>query len=606
MKLNGTLDFSPATSAPAIVKGGLWFDGITNSYRGSTDGLTWGTLFLVGGSFVINALELIPQGSPPTPIRGKIYFDDTDDKFYGSNDGSTWVEFNLGSALGDPVDIIHGGTGAADSLTALSNLGAAASGSNSDITELTGLTTALDVVQGGTGASTLTDHGVLLGSGVGEITALGVAGDGQIPIGSTGADPVLANITPGAGVTITNGPGSVEISVSGGVVSLDSLNLMSAGILNPTGSTTQSVYNCAVADSDYLYITASSGGVNVLTRVDKLTGAKSYLTFGAATEISQMFFQGGDLWVSQKGSGTGAGLGGDPSRVTQINTTTFTVTATHEGTKGGSAGQASINALCGLFVDTSDIWVAGEADNSGNGGWTVDKFPRGSGATTRTTLASSGPKSTRATKILPDPDGLNLWVVANIVPSPAIDILKIRKSDNALLSTTSYSSSYSASNAVMVGTKIWMPVGWDALPNKGNISTGPIIFTTGMLVFDTVGLTFTLYPFNIGGITNTSFIRNVVTDGVYLYAVLSLADSASIPFGSYVIRFKISDQSYQVMWVPFHTPSPGSTDSGTYPLSATQGDKLVLDSDNGIILVANPNNTNSNFTWIKLPSNIWN
>ena len=74
----------------------------------------------------------------------------------------------------------------------------------------------LAVAQGGTGASTLTDHGILLGSGTGAITPLGAATDGQLPIGSTGADPVLATITAGSGISVTNGAGSITIAATGG------------------------------------------------------------------------------------------------------------------------------------------------------------------------------------------------------------------------------------------------------------------------------------------------------------------------------------------------------------------------------------------------------
>jgi hypothetical protein len=57
------------------------------------------------------------------------------------------------------------------------------------------LTTDLAVTHGGSGASTFTDHSILLGSGTAAFTALGAATNGQLPIGSTGADPVLASLT---------------------------------------------------------------------------------------------------------------------------------------------------------------------------------------------------------------------------------------------------------------------------------------------------------------------------------------------------------------------------------------------------------------------------
>lgn len=52
------------------------------------------------------------------------------------------------------IGIAYGGTGATTAADARSNLSAAKSGSNSDITELTGLTVALSISQGGTGATT--------------------------------------------------------------------------------------------------------------------------------------------------------------------------------------------------------------------------------------------------------------------------------------------------------------------------------------------------------------------------------------------------------------------------------------------------------------------
>jgi hypothetical protein len=76
------------------------------------------------------------------------------------------------------------------------------------------LTTDLTVPNGGTGASTFTDGGILLGSGTDAITALGVATNGQIPIGDGVTDPVLATITGTADeIDVTNGAGSITLSL---------------------------------------------------------------------------------------------------------------------------------------------------------------------------------------------------------------------------------------------------------------------------------------------------------------------------------------------------------------------------------------------------------
>ena len=69
----------------------------------------------------------------------------------------------------------------------------------------------IEVSYGGTGASSLTDAGVLVGSGTGAITALAAASDGQLIIGSTGSDPAVAALTAGAAISITNGAGTITI-----------------------------------------------------------------------------------------------------------------------------------------------------------------------------------------------------------------------------------------------------------------------------------------------------------------------------------------------------------------------------------------------------------
>ena len=63
------------------------------------------------------------------------------------------------------------------------------SGSSAELQDLT-LDTALIVASGGTGASTLTDGGVLLGNGTGVIQAMAVLTDGQMIVGDGTTDPV--------------------------------------------------------------------------------------------------------------------------------------------------------------------------------------------------------------------------------------------------------------------------------------------------------------------------------------------------------------------------------------------------------------------------------
>lgn len=77
-----------------------------------------------------------------------------------------------------------------------------------------GIVNPLIVAKGGIGTASLTDHGLLVGSGTAAVTALGVAANGKIPIGSAGADPVLAEITGTANqITSTPGAGSITLSL---------------------------------------------------------------------------------------------------------------------------------------------------------------------------------------------------------------------------------------------------------------------------------------------------------------------------------------------------------------------------------------------------------
>jgi len=75
------------------------------------------------------------------------------------------------------------------------------------------VTGTLPVGNGGTGATSLTDGGVLLGSGTGAITATAVLTNGQLLIGDNSGDPTVATLTGTSNqVTVTNGGGSITLS----------------------------------------------------------------------------------------------------------------------------------------------------------------------------------------------------------------------------------------------------------------------------------------------------------------------------------------------------------------------------------------------------------
>lgn len=78
------------------------------------------------------------------------------------------------------------------------------------------LTGQVHVANGGTGAATLTDHGILLGSGTNAVTVTNALANGELLIGVSGSDPVPAQLVEGAGIQITNAAGSITVASTGG------------------------------------------------------------------------------------------------------------------------------------------------------------------------------------------------------------------------------------------------------------------------------------------------------------------------------------------------------------------------------------------------------
>jgi hypothetical protein len=88
------------------------------------------------------------------------------------------------------------------------------SGFLSSVSLTTDVTGTLPVGNGGTGATTLTANSLILGNGTSALASLGAATNGQLVIGRTGLSPVLATLTAGTNVTITNGSGTISIAAT--------------------------------------------------------------------------------------------------------------------------------------------------------------------------------------------------------------------------------------------------------------------------------------------------------------------------------------------------------------------------------------------------------
>lgn len=237
-------------------------------------------------------------------------------------------------AVGTNGQLLVGSTGADPVFADLTSSGSTITVTGGAGTLNIDVTAPLTVANGGTGLTTITDHGILLGSGTGAITPLGAATNGQIPIGSTGADPVLAVPTNGTNITWTTGAGTLQadltatvaVSLGGtGATTLTDHGVLvgsGTGAITPlaVGTTGQLLVGSTGADpafassasADFTFTTASSGTTRILavTNTDTTGAADS----SAELHLQSQSASAGDPYVRfDVASGQDYALGVDNS-----------------------------------------------------------------------------------------------------------------------------------------------------------------------------------------------------------------------------------------------------------------------------------------------------
>jgi len=142
---------------------------------------------------------------------------------------------------------------------------------------------------------TQTPHSLAVFEGVGSpLTALGVATNGELPIGSTGADPVLATLTAGAGISIANGAGSITISATGmmfawTVVTVNTVGLVDNGyIANSAGNIQISLPAGGALGDEFDVLRNIGGGSWTITQAagQQIFVANGQTTLGAGGSVS--------------------------------------------------------------------------------------------------------------------------------------------------------------------------------------------------------------------------------------------------------------------------------------------------------------------------------
>jgi hypothetical protein len=203
-----------------------------------------------------------------------------------------------GTWNGTPIAIAYGGTGATNAITARANLGSAASGANSDITSLSGLTTPLSEIQGGTGYGSYTTGDLLYASSSSTLARLNdvITGNSLIS-GGVGVAPSWGKIglsthVSGTLGTINGGTGLTSFT-SGGAVYATSTSALATGTLpvtaGGTGVTTSTGTGSVVLSNSPTLVTPTLGAATATsytaTRALSVstpynTGAFNYGTLG--------------------------------------------------------------------------------------------------------------------------------------------------------------------------------------------------------------------------------------------------------------------------------------------------------------------------------------
>jgi hypothetical protein len=280
----GTAFTATAVTQHDVLIGGSTSSTITNVAPSATSGVPlisqgasadpiFGTAVVAGGGTGLTsatAYAVLTGGTTSTGAFQSIASVGTSGQVLTSNGAGALPTFQT---LGTATITITGDSGGALTASSFTFTGGTSgltfAGSGSTET----LSGTLVVANGGTGATTLTSHGVLLGNTTSAVTATAAGTNGQVLIGSTSAAPAFASLTSsGSTLTYTTGANTLNIDIAAPV------SVANGG----TGDTSLTAYAVLCGGTTSTAAVQSIASVGTSGQVLTSNGAGALPTFQAA------------------------------------------------------------------------------------------------------------------------------------------------------------------------------------------------------------------------------------------------------------------------------------------------------------------------------------
>jgi hypothetical protein len=380
----------------------------------------------------------------------------------------------------------------------------------------------LSVSNGGTGASTLTSHGVLVGAGTSAVTQISVGSMGTVLIGNSGADPSFS-ATP-SGLTS---------------IGVGNLSLSSSSVISTVGHDLQLIAGNAFPSSNNIYL--SAGGYVALTGLNE---ASVPLRFYDSTNTYYSAFKAGTLststtWTlptadstgSQFLQSNGSGTLSWASAVTSIAATTSSTGLSISGSPITSSGTFTFT-LGTELQGLAGLSTTGLVQRTGSGTYTTVSTPLSltNGGTNASLTASNGGifystasagailngTATANQVLLSGSSAAPSWSTATYPSTTTINQLLYSSSANTIAGLAT------ANNGVLITSSGGVPSISSTLPSavQGNITSLGTI-ASGIWNGSTLGVAYggtgnssaTAYAVLCGGTTSTGAYQSIASVG---------------------------------------------------------------------------------------------